>query len=897
MFARDRHTDPPRLAEWILESIVPNRVARCGLTGDLREAFAERRRTRGWAVCAIWYWRQALSAGARYGIKRIVDPQRRRTGVQFDNSPFTEARHSRMANIIQDIRYALRALVKSPTMAAISIIALTLGIGMPTIMFTVVNGVFRDLPFDQPEQILRLFLTDPVRGGARWRVSHHDYADWRAQQTSFESLAGFSTEDVTLSGGEARPLRRNAAFVTANAFDLLKVRPMLGRSFRIDDTSPAATSVVIVSHGVWQSRFAGDPDLTGRMLTVDGIPRTVIGVMPERFGFPTNEDLWLPLVLSLDATRADSPDLQVFGRLRDGVSIQRAQLELRTIAARLAEEYPETNQDLSAGVTVYGSGLIDESFARGLYTMLGAVSFVLLIACVNVANLFLARAISRSREIAVRSALGASRGRVISQFLVESFAVTAIGGVLGAIVAWFGVQLFKHTLTSFVGLAWVDIRIDGTVLMFVAGVVLLGSLLAGVLPALQASSVKVNAALKGAPRGDASPGFRIGRIAKGLVVVEIALSCALLVVSGLMIKGVLKLKAVDFGMPVEEIVTGEVELPREVYTTLESRVRFFEELEALIGTIPRVMTAALMSDIPGTIGFRMPVTIEGQTSGDGQTTRVGLLTVTPGFLRVLDARVIDGRGFTHRDRSGAEPVVLINRSFADRLMPDRRPIGRTVRVGRVRRTVVGVVPDLFMGNMEEPDANGPGIYLPLAQSGNVSMQLMVRTAGDPLSVTTQVRDALESLDPALALMEVDRVDKLIANETAVFDVFGRLFLLFGLVALFLASIGLYGVMTFTVRQRTREWGVRMALGATATDVVRLATKQAAVQMVIGLSAGLVIAGALSVPLANFFYQVEPWDRTIFATIAVLLSITGVLAALAPARRATLVDPHEALRDE
>ena len=382
-----------------------------------------------------------------------------------------------------------------------------------------------------------------------------------------------------------------------------------------------------------------------------------------------------------------------------------------------------------------------------------------------------------------------------------------------------------------------------------------------------------------------------------MVAVQIALSCALLVVSGLLIKGVLKLKAVDLGMPVEEIVTGEVELPRQVYTTPESRVRFFEELEALIGTIPGVRTTTLMSDIPGTIGFSLPVTVEGQTSGEERAPRVGILTVTPSFLDVLGARIIDGRGFASQDRLGSEPVVLINRSFADQFFPDRRPIGRTVQLGRERLTVVGVVPDLFMGSMDEPNANGPGVYLPFAQSANVSMQLMVRTAQDPLSVTFQIREALESLDPTLALMDVDRVDHLIADETAVFEVFGRLFLFFGLVALFLASIGLYGVMTFTVRQRTREWGLRMALGATANDVVRLVTKQAAAQLVVGLSVGLVIAGALSVPLASFFYQVEPWDWTIFVTIAVLLSITGVLATLVPARRATLVDPLDALREE
>ena len=802
-----------------------------------------------------------------------------------------------MTNLFQDLRYALRALAKSSGITAIAIMALTLGIGMPTIMFTIVNGVFRDLPVEEPERVLRLYHTSTVEGGQRFRISHHDFADWRAQQASFEGLAGFSTEDVTLSGGDARPLRLDAAFVTPNGFDVLGVQPILGRSFHADDAGPAATPVVIVSYAVWQSRFAGDLDIAGRVLRVDGTPHTVIGVMGERFGFPAAEDLWMPLALSLDVPREDSEDLQVFGRLAEGVPIEQAQIELRTIAARLAEAYPETNRELSAGATPYGDSLIPDEFARGLYTMLGAVSFVLLIACVNVANLLLARAMSRSREIAVRTALGASRHRVISLFLIEAFVVAAVGGLLGTVVAWYGVQLFNQSLTSLIGIAWVDIRIDVVVLMFVTGVVLLATLLAGVLPALQASSVNVNAALKDAPRGDAGPGFRIGRFGKGLVVVEVALSCALLVVSGLLIKGVLELKAVDFGMPVEEIVTGEVELPREVYATVDSRLRFFEELEAVTAAIPGVTAATVMSDIPATVGFRRPVTIDGRASLDERPTPVGILTVAPSFLDVLGADVLSGRRFTAVDRLDAEPVVLVNRNFADRFFPDRSALGHTVTVFGTARTVVGVVPDLFMGNMREPDWNGPGVYLPYAQSGNVSMQLMARTALDPLSITFQIRDALESLDPGLALMNVDRVDHLIAGETVVFDIFGRLFLFFGAVALFLAALGLYGVMAFTVSQRTREWGVRMALGATARDVVGLAAKHAAVQLGVGLAVGLVIAGLLSVPLASFFYQVEPWDGTIFASTAVLLSVTAVLATYGPVRRATRVTPLEALRHD
>lgn len=888
-------SQPPRLAERLLERVLPNEVVRNGLMGDLRERFAERRQSSGGVSAVFWYWRETLSAWIRY---RFAGLRRKRSSGR-DTGPrtFTRRRRSRMSNLVQDVRYAVRMLAKSPGMAAIAIVALTIGIGMPTIMFTVINGVFQDLPVEDPEEILRLFLTDPASGGRQRYVSHPDYADWRSRQTSFEGLAGFAVEDVTLSGGDASPIRRNAALVTPNTFRLLGVTPLVGRSLHEQDVAAGATPVVLLSHGVWQTRYAGDPDVVGRTLTVDGLTRTVVGVMRDRFGFPENEDLWLPLALSLDQQRAEAPELQVFGRLRDGVTIEQANLELRTIAERLAAAHPETHENRSAGAAPFGDGLIDPNFARGLYTMLGAVSFVLLIASINVANLLLARAVTRTREIAVRGALGASRGRVIAQFLTEALLIAGVSGVLGTALAWFGVTVFNQALTSFVGIAWVDISIDAIVLLFVVGVVVFAGMLGGVLPAVRASSVDLNAALKDAPRGAGNESLRVGRFGQGLIVVEIALSSALLVVSGLLIKGVLELDALDLGLPVEQIVTGEVELPREMYPTPEARIQFFEQLEAVVNAIPGVMSVTLMSDIPGTMGYRQPITIEGQTDPVEASPRAGVLTVTPSFLRTLSAPMLDGRGFTSRDRLGSESVAIVNRRSVDEYIVDVRPVGRRVQLGNTELTIVGVVPNLFMGNMEDPDANGPGIYLPYAQSGHVSMQVMARTERDPMSLTAQIRDAVDSMDPSLALMDVDRVDHLIDRETAIFDIFGRLFLFFGLVALFLAAIGLYGVMSFMVRQRTREWGVRLALGAKGKHVVRLATRQAVLLLGIGLTIGLVIAGMLSRPLASFFYRVQPWDALVFTVVTALLFLTGIVATLGPVLRAVRVDPLDALRDE
>ena len=899
MTTRRQTSPPPRIAERMLEVCVRDHVALHGLAGDLYEQFDERMQHSPRWQCVLWYWRQSLHASVRYSLQRMSRVHKRKPGSEFP----TRARKgdSSMANSYHDFRYAIRMLRKTPGIAAIAILALALGTGLPTIMFTIVNGVLRDLPVEQGDRVMHLYRTDPAAGRKITSVSHHDFADWRAQQTSFEDIAGFSSEDVTLSGADIRPLRRNGAFVTANTFDVLRVTPILGRNFSAEDESPASPLVVIISYTVWQNRFAADPDVLGQILSVDGELRAVVGVMPERFHFPFSEDLWFPLPVQLDGKRGEGPYLQVVGRLADGVSIENARAELSTIAARLAEEYPETNGGFSADAMGYTASQMGQELARGLYTMLGAVSFVLLIACANVANLLLARAVTRGREIAVRTALGAGRLRVVSQFLIEAFVITAIGGVLGTTVAFVGVRLFNQRMAPFIGVSWIDIRIDGAVLSFVVAVVVVGSLAAGVLPALQASGTNLNDVLKDESRGISS--LRLGRFSRGLVIGEVALSCALLVVSGLMIKGVLSLRAIDLGMPVQEIVTGEVELPRQVYTTPESRVQFFEELERRIQNVPGVVAVAMMSDIPATGGSRWPVLVGNQPLG-AELPRVGGMSVTPSFLNVLDAPIIDGRGFREQDRIGTEPVVLINESFAHRCFPDQRPVGRTIRIGRNAtdqppRTIVGVVPDLFAGGIAEEDGNGPGIYLPLAQNAHVSMQVMVRAVdgADPVALTSQIRAAIESLDRTLALMDVDRVDRIIARGTLVFEVFGKLFLFFGLAALFLASIGLYGVMAFTVSQRTREWGVRMALGAQGSDVVLLVLKQGLKQLIVGLAAGLVIAAALSVPMADIFYQVEPWDGSIFAIIAVILTATGLLAIFLPARRATQVDPLEALRYE
>jgi predicted permease len=438
-----------------------------------------------------------------------------------------ETEKSTMAH---DVRFALRVLARSPVLTTITILALTVGIGLPTVMFSIVNGVFRDVPIAEPERVMSLFTTDESAPGRISSVSHHDFVAWRDQLQGFSALAGFTIEDVTIGGGDVHPNREDAAFVTSGVFAVLRTQPMLGRPFRDEDAMPGASPVVMISHGLWQSRFGGDSAVITRSLVIDGREHAIVGVMRPGFVFPGNEPIWIPLALSTTGPREDASTLSVVGRLREGGSLEAVRAELAVVAGRLAAAYPESNRGRSATARPYGEGIVAPVFTRGLFTMLGAVSLVLLIACINVAHLALARAIHRSREIAVRTAMGASRRRVVSQFFVESLIVTMVGGVLGTIAAAVGAHAVGGVVVSAAGVPWGDPGLDGTVLMFVLAAVIVSSVLAAVLPALHAARLNVNAVLKDAPRGVAGGGAGIGRFGRWLVVAEIAASCALLAV-------------------------------------------------------------------------------------------------------------------------------------------------------------------------------------------------------------------------------------------------------------------------------------------------------------------------------------------------------------------------------
>ena len=806
-----------------------------------------------------------------------------------------------MESILKNIRYGVRMIFRNPGLAVISIVALTLGIGLTTTMFSIVYGaLYRGLPFEESHRLMHLERNNLARDIESMEVTIHDFVDWREQQSSFEGIAAFYQGTVNVAGSEGRPDRYDGAFISANAFQLIGAQPLLGRTIRAGEDRAEAEPVIILGYNAWRDRYASDPDVVGRVIRVNGEQTTIVGVMPEGFAFPIAEEVWVPLRMNpLEIKRGEGYTLEVFGRLKDGVTLDQAQAEFSAIARRLENEYPETNEGVGVGIKPYTEEYIGDEPARLLWTMMVAVFGVLLIACANVANLLLARATVRSREVAVRTALGASRFRVVAQLLTETVVLSTVGGLLGLGVAWVGVTLFNRAIVNTDPPFWIDIKIDPVAVLFVIGLVLVSSVIAGIFPAVQASGANANEILKDESRGSSS--LRVGKFSRGLVVAEIALSFGLLVAAGLMIRSVAKLRSIDYGFPPKEIFSARVGLFETDYPDDPSRVRFFDELRERLAVLPGVRSAAIASNLPGLGSGRWQIGIDGETYDRDQDYPLARgNSVSPGYFDAFGVSVLQGRDFTAQDRAETLPVAIVNQSFVEAFFSGESPLGRRFRVGDSGSeepwlTIVGVVPDLFMGGPE--NENPEGFYLPMAQKVARFMFMLARTDANPMALAPLVRDEVVAVDENLPIYWVRTLDQAIAQNTWFYTVFGTLFVIFGGVALLLAAIGLYGVMSFAVSRRTKEVGVRMALGAERGDVIRLVLKQGLWQLAIGVVLGVGLGALLSRGLQEFLFEVGAMDPMTFVAIAIVLVSTGVVASLVPARRATRVDPVVALRYE
>ena len=803
-----------------------------------------------------------------------------------------------MQGVFRDIRYAARSLRKSRALTAVAVLALTLGIGLTTTMFSIVYGaLIKGWPFPDSDQLVSVQRHNVSRGNSRMSTPIHDFHDFRNQQRSFTAIAGYYGGTVNVSGTE-KAERYDGAWVSADLFDVLQVRPILGRAFTREEETPGNGTVALLSHTMWQDRFGGDPSIVGKSIRANGVPYTVIGIMPAGFVFPDRHAIWMPI--QMDAAKLERGTgswMELIARLKPGVSADEASVDISGIAKRIAAEYKVTNDGITATARPIVESQLGPQPRRLLWTMLGAVFLVLLIACANVANLLLDRAAHRTKEVGIRTALGASRLAVVRQFLAEALVLSIAGAVLGAAVAQLGINLFNRAIADTNPPFWLDISLHPPVLLFVVATAFVASLFSGAIPAYQSSRADINEILKDESRGASS--FRIGRLSRGLVVFEIALSCGLLVASGLMVRSVMQLRNMDPGVTTENIFTARVGFP-STYTDTAAQVRYFEELRRQLAAIPSVQSVALSAQLPGVGQSGTNFALEGKSyTTERDYPFTGMNVVEPGFFRTFDVVPTAGRAFTDDDRATSVPVAIVNASFARKFFGAENPLGKRIRLGGSRstdqwRTVVGVVPDIFTGNTSEP--RSAGLFVPLTQRHATFVSLAVR-APNAMALTAQIRGAALALNQDIPIYNIYAMSEAVTRNLWHVRVFGGLFMVFGVVALVLAAVGLYAVMAFSVSRRAREVGIRIALGARTGHVLRLVFRQGVIQLAIGMTLGLALAAGVSQLVAGVLFEVQPRDPATFAAVIAVLSLAGLLACYIPARRAARVDPLTAMRAE
>ncbi|HSM59740.1 MAG TPA: ABC transporter permease [Longimicrobiales bacterium] len=812
-----------------------------------------------------------------------------------------------MSTLGPDLRFGMRMLLKTPGLSAVAVLTIALGVGLTTHAYSALDGtVLRGLPVPDQERLMNVTERIDRLDVTTSRVPIADLVDLRERQTPFEELAAYAQLSVNLAGEEAPPERIAGALVSANALSVLGVQPLMGRVFVAGEDAPDATPRIVLSYPLWQNRFGADRDIVGRTVRANGQAAEVVGVMPEGFHFPFREAAWMPLRLDPDTEVRRAAFVDVFGRLREGVSREAALASLEGVARDLERIHPEENEGVRFEIRHFAERFMPPQITSVMFLMLAATFGVLLIACANVANILLARASVRGREVAVRIALGASRLRVMRQLLGESFVLAVVGGALGVLFAYLGMEAFNAAIADIERPYWIDTRVDGRALAFAVGVTLLASLAAGTLPALRASGMGLGEALRDETRGSTSG--RLSGLSTALVVGEVAVSCGLLVAAGLMIKSVVNVASLDPGFDPERVLTGRVALDESGYATAEERRALFEALEERLEAEPGVATAVLATALPALGGSEWAVTVEGRTYPTDRDVPVTYgAVVTRGFFETMGVELVRGRDFEHAEVwDASEPVAIVNESFARRIVGDADPIGARVRLGRSSSTypwmrIVGVSPDLHVGG----GVGGIGddllppqyLYLTPAVLPRQAMVAAVRTEGPPASLAPRLRAIVSELDPNLPVDALRTMPDAIRSSTWAFGFFGSLFTIFGLAALFMAAVGLYGVMAFSVAQRRQEMGVRMALGARPADirgmVLGRGVRQLAAGTVVGLALGLLIAK----PLSFVTYGVTLADPFLYAFIVATLGSAGLVACLVPARAATRADPVAAMRPQ
>jgi len=808
-----------------------------------------------------------------------------------------------METLWQDLRYGVRMLLKKPGFTTVAIITLALGISANTAIFSVVNAVLlRPLPFPEPERLVMAFLAHPHQGLDRSSLGMADFLAVRERNQSFEKVAAFSFGNFTVTGGE-RPEQVSGAWVSADFFATLRVAPARGRAYQAADERPESARVVVISHSFWQRRLAAEPQVIGQTINLNSTPYTIIGVMPENFHFALTPEAELWPVRVVRPPRGRPPYFnRCLGRLKPGVTESQAQADLSAIAAQVQQQFPDS--PYSAMTTRPLMTAVVGDVRQALLVILGAVAFVLLIAAANVANLQLARAASREREMAVRLALGASRWRVVRQLLTESLMLAGVGGAVGLLLAFWGIDLFR-TLGPANLPRLQEVNLDGRVLGFTMLAALLSGLIFGLMPALQSSRAELNEALKeGGRAGTGSHGRK--RLRGLLVVAEVALTLVLLVGAGLLLRSFRRLQEVNPGFRPEHVLTAQISLPPARYTEDQKIMAFHQELIDRTKSLPGVQAVGLsMSLPPNLLQISNPFGIEGRPLPPGEARPLAEeMTISPDYFTALGVPLLRGRCFTGADKAGAPQVLMINEAMARRFFPNQDPVGKRLQTGDPSpnspwETIVGVVGNVKYAGLEAEET--PTLYVPYTTPGWVSwsrtMYLVVRTAGEPLGLSSALRQQIRALDADLPVANLKTMEQVIHESVTEPRFRTSLLGLFAAVALLLAVIGIYGVISYAVTERTHELGIRMALGAQTGDVLRLVIGQGMKLALVGVAIGLAASFALTRLMKSLLFGVSATDPLTFALIAMLLATVALLACYVPARRATQVDPMVALRCE
>ncbi|MFQ5742333.1 MAG: ABC transporter permease [Acidobacteriota bacterium] len=803
---------------------------------------------------------------------------------------------------MKDVTHVLRSLAKSPGFTVAVVLTLALGIGANTAIFSVVNAVLlRPLPYPDPDRLMVLWENNARQGLDQEQVSAATYLDWRERSDFFEGMAAYRYWGYTLTGGE-EPERITSLRVSPALFPVLGSRAELGRLFSPEEESPGNEHVVVLSHGFWARRFGSDPAIVDRTIQLDGEPHTVVGVMPAGFEFPPDDaevEIWSPLTMSLENLPSRPHRMyNVIGKLRSGASLQQASSEMERIAAGIAEENPQSNRGWGVSIVPAREQMV-AGFRTTLLLLQGAVGLVLLIACANIANLLLARASARQKQVAIRATLGAGRMRLLRESLTESLVLATIGGATGLLLAFWGIDLFLGFVPDTMPRLR-EVRVDLWVLAFTAAFSLASGLVFGLIPALKVMRTSLGEVLKeGGRDGGAGAGRSSRRLLSLMVTAEVALALVLLVGAGLMIRSFSRLLQVDPGFRSDHLVAVAISLPQTKYPESHQQKAFFHQLVDRVRALPGVEAAGAVTALPMSgvgVDFDMPFEIEGRVLTQDQRPRADYRALIPGYFRTMGIPLLKGRLLDDFDRQDSHRVMLVNQAFVRRFFPDEDPVGKFLAVPMAgRQEIVGVVGDVHHHGLDSEVR--PEMFVPFQQFTFRDMNIVVLSREDPPRVVADLEEQVWGIDPSQPISDVRTVEELVSQSVAPQRFNTMLLVVLALCALSLAAVGIFGVISYSVAQRTGEIGIRMALGASSADTVKLMVGQASGFILLGVGLGLLGSLGITRLMASLLFGISPTDPGTFLTVALLLTGVGLAASYVPARRATRVDPLVTLRQE